>query len=81
MRTDIPTPTSQLIPQWLYLDFWVLNEGQGAQKRDYNERHRARPLDPLLPDTPVWIRTKQNHYWPHALLCGSSEILHSDNAS
>ena len=35
-------------------------EYKDKQKKDYDERHRARPLDPLLPDTPVWIRTEQN---------------------
>ena len=28
--------------------------------RNYNDRHRVRPLDPLLPDTPVWIRTERS---------------------
>lgn len=56
IRTDIPTPKNQLIPQWPYLaDFREKNkEYKAKQKRDYDERHRTRPLDPLLADTPVW---------------------------
>ena len=30
-----------------------------------NDRHRVRPLDPLLPDTPVWIRTEQSETTGH----------------
>ena len=67
LRTDIPTPKNQLIPQWSYIqEFWEKdNEYKAKQRRDYNDRHRVRPLDPLLPDTPVWIRTEQSQTTGH----------------
>ena len=62
LRTDIPTPKNQLIPQWSYLQEFQEkdNEYKTKQRRDYNDKHRVKPLDPLLPDTPVWIRTEQS---------------------
>ena len=55
LRTDIPTPKNQLIPQWSYLQEFRVKDSKykAKQRRDYNDRHRVRPLDPLLPDTPV----------------------------
>ncbi len=35
------------------------------QKRDYDQRHRVRPLVPLPEDTPVWVDT------PHGQVPGS----------
>ena len=62
IKTDIPTLKNELIPQWSYLsDFRERDkEYKAKQKRDYDDRHRTRPLDPLLPDTPVYIRTGDN---------------------
>ena len=59
VKTDIPTLKKELIPQWSYIsDFRERDkEYKAKQKRDYDDRHRTRPLDPLLPDTPVYIRT------------------------
>jgi len=31
-------------------------EYKKAQKQIYDQQHKTRPLDPLLPDAPVWIR-------------------------
>ena len=41
LRTDIPTPKNQLIPQWSYLqEFRVRdNECKAKQRRDYNDKH------------------------------------------
>ena len=65
--TASDAPKSQLIRQWPYLaDFQEKDrEYKAKQKRDYNERHRTRPLDPLLPDAPVWIRTENNQTIGH----------------
>ena len=62
IRTDIPTPNNHLIPKWPYLDNFQQKdkEYKEKQKRDYDERHRTRPLDPLDPDAHVWIRTGHN---------------------
>ena len=62
LRTDIPTPKNQLIPQWSYLQEFREKDSEykAKQRRDYNDRHRVRPLDPLLPNAPVWIRTERS---------------------
>ena len=66
-RTDIPTPKNQLIPQWSYLQEFREKDSEYKvkQRRDYNNRCRVRPLDPLIPDTPVWIRTEQSQTTGH----------------
>ena len=53
LRTDILTPKNQLIPQWSYLQEFQEKDSEykAKQRRDYNDRHRVRPLDPLLLDT------------------------------
>ena len=58
LRTAITTPKNQLIPQWSYLQEFREkdNEYKAKQRRDYNDKHRIRPQDPLLPDTSVWIK-------------------------
>ena len=66
LRTEIPTPKNQLIPQWSYLqEFQEDSEYKAKQRRDYNDRCRVRPLDPLFPDTPVWIRAEQSQTTGH----------------
>ena len=67
LGTDIPTSKNQLIPQWSYLhEFREKDcEYKAKQRRDYNDRHRVRPLDPLLPDTPVWIRIEWSQTTGH----------------
>jgi len=63
IRTDIPISKTQLTPQWSYLeDFQERDrEYKAKQKQNYDQRHRTRPLDPLPVDTPVWIRTRNDH--------------------
>ena len=67
LRTAITTPKNQLIPQWSYLQEFREKDSQykAKQRRDYNDRHTVRPLDPLLPDTPVWIRTERSQTTGH----------------
>ena len=62
IRTDIPTPNNHLIPKWAYLDNFQEKdkECKEKQKKDYDERYRTRPLDPLDPNVLVWIRTGHN---------------------
>ena len=67
LRTDIPTPKNQLIPQWSYLQkFQEKDSGYKAkQRRDYSDKHRVRPQDSHLPDTSVWIRTERSQTTGH----------------
>ena len=60
LRTAITTTKNQLIPQWSYLQKFREkdNKYKAKQRRDYNDKHRVRPQDPLLPDTSVWIKTE-----------------------
>ena len=62
LRTNIPTPKNQLIPQWSYIQGFREKDSEykAKKRRDYNDSHRVRPLDSLLPDTPVWIRTERS---------------------
>ena len=61
IKTDIPTSKSQLISQWSYLaDFQEKDREYKVKQKDYDKRHRTRPLDPLLPDAPVWIRNEND---------------------
>ena len=39
-------------------------EYKKAQKHTYDQQHKSRPLDPLLPDSPVWIRSGDDHSVP-----------------
>jgi len=59
INTDLPQSKSQLTPHWLYLeDFCKTDKKYKAeQQRQYNSRHRVRPLPLLISDDPVWIRT------------------------
>ena len=59
IRTDIPTAKNLLTPNWPYLaDFQERDrEYKAKQKQHYDQRHRTQTLDPLLPDTSVWITT------------------------
>ena len=76
LGTDIPTSKNQLIPQWSYLHKFREKdcEYKARQRRDYNDRHRVRPLDPLLPDTPVWIRIE----WSQQLVTSNTQQIHKD---
>ena len=76
LRTDIPTPKNQLIPQWSYLQEFREKDSEykAKQRRDYNDRHRVRPLSPLLPDTSVWIRTERSQ--THPTSSKYTQILH-----
>ena len=60
LRIHIPTSKNQLIPHWSYLQEFREKDSEykAKQRREYNDRHRVRLLDPLLLDTLVWIRTE-----------------------
>ena len=59
VRTDVPQVPSHLIPEWGYLAKFRQQDAKykEQQQRNYNQRHRVRPLDVLPDETPVWIRT------------------------
>ena len=59
INTDLPQSNSQLTPHWPYLeDFRKTDKKYKAeQQRQYNSRHRVRPLPLLVSDDPVWVRT------------------------
>ena len=67
IRTDVPQIQSTFVPKWSYLkEFKETDEkNKHKQKRDYDQRHRARPLMPLPEHTPVWVDT------PHGQVPGS----------
>ena len=79
LRTAITTPKNQLIPQWSYLQKFREkdNNYKAKQRRHYNDKHRVRPQDPLLPDTSVWIKTEWSpSNWSHPILSKYIQILH-----
>ena len=63
IRTDIPTAKTLLTPQWPYLaEFQEQDrEYKAKQKQNYDQQHRTQTLNPLPPDTPVWITTGRDH--------------------
>ena len=60
IRTDIPELQQNLMPKWPYIqDFTVKHQKRKAdQKRNYDRRHRVRPLPILSEDQPVWVITE-----------------------
>ena len=46
IRTDLPQPRQNLLPQWPYLDEYAEKHEKfkADQKRHYDKRHRVRPL-------------------------------------
>ena len=59
IRTDLPQPQQNLLPQWPYLDEYAEKHEQfkADQKRHYDRRPRVRPLPILSEDEPVWVTT------------------------
>jgi len=62
VKTDIPQTASQLTPQWYFLpDFKQKDKDfKEKQKKNYDHKHCARPIDTLPDNTPVWVRTGNN---------------------
>ena len=62
VRTDVPITGSLLTPQWKYIqEFRDLDkEKKRRQKRDFDQRHRTRPLPDIPDDTNVWVTTGDN---------------------
>jgi len=62
VKTDIPQTASQLTPQWHFLpDFKQKDKDfKTKQKKNYDRKHRARSVDTLPDNTPVWVRTGNN---------------------
>ena len=59
VRTSLPQRSESLVPEWTYLKpFRRSNDTfKQQQKKCYDERHRAHPVQPLEDDAPVWIMT------------------------
>lgn len=57
LRTKVPTPKEQLIPKWP--DFKCYKENQQRvkekQRKNFNEKHRAKELQELDVGTEVWV--------------------------
>lgn len=62
IRTDIPQATKLFIPEWPYLSRFSgqHRKYKAQQTRNYNRRHRVRPLPPLPEDQLVWVNTRGN---------------------
>ena len=59
IRTDIPQLQKVFIPDWTYLKYFkeVDKLQKEKQKRNFDRRHRVRPLPTLPTDTQVWVDT------------------------
>lgn len=59
IRTEIPQKKECLIPKWSYIKEFREADAKckDRQKRDYERRHRIRPLPPLPGETQVWVNT------------------------
>ena len=59
IRSGLPQVIHTLAPKWPYLlRFRQCNQKfKRQQERNYNKRHRARPLSPIDDDSPVWVQT------------------------
>ena len=57
IRTCVPVIDNLLKPDWPYLSKFRNKEEafKRKQKKEYDRRHRTRPLTPIADDTPVWI--------------------------
>jgi transposase InsO family protein len=56
LRSRVPASANVLQPRWSPPGFQAASKNLKArQKRNYDNRHRARPLPPLLPGQKVWI--------------------------
>ena len=57
LRTTLPQTDDQLIPKWSFIpQFKRQNcEFKERQKTDFDRRHRARELPPILSDHDVWV--------------------------
>ena len=59
-ETDVPQVQQLLVPNWPHLEGFEQKDMQLKlqQKKNYDCRHRVRPLPPLSEDTPVWVNTQ-----------------------
>ena len=61
IRTDIPELQQNLMSKWPYIDYYIQDftvkheKFIADQKRNYDRRHRVRPLPE---DQPVWVSTE-----------------------
>ena len=57
LRASLPVVVERLTPSWPYLDGFRQHDAdfKHKQKKDYDRRHRARPLPPIPDSSDVWI--------------------------
>ena len=58
----MPEILGNLLPEWSYLRRFREQESQykKKQKKNYDERYRARPLADILNDQPVWVNIQMD---------------------
>ena len=59
LRGNLPMLTSQLIPEWSYLDKFRRQNHlfKEKQKREYDKRHGVRDQTPITDNSDVWVTT------------------------
>ena len=59
IRSTLPQILENLIPDWPYLKKFEEQDRQykRKQKKNYDKRHRVRPLADISDDQPVWVNT------------------------
>ena len=59
LRSDIPQPKDNLIPQWPFISDLQRKDREFKlrQKKNFDRRHRVRPLPDIPEETDVWINT------------------------
>ena len=56
LRSRVPASAEVLRPRWQPSGYQAASHKlKERQRRNYNRRHRARPLAPLAPGTKVWV--------------------------
>ena len=63
LRTDVPQPRHSLSPLWPCLDDFRKDDAEfkRQQKKNFDDRHRTRPLPELPAGTEVWTTTNRQH--------------------
>ena len=62
LKTDVPQMKELLIPNWSHLTDFAERDRRykEKQKKDFDRRHRARPLPVLPDDSEVWVNTQRS---------------------
>ena len=57
LHTDVPQTKQSLTPRWPYLENFQKEDREFKQKKNFDERHRTRPLPELPAGIEVWTTT------------------------